>query len=205
MLTMLPPPLSSMPGATSWHSANVAVRFTATVDANSSTSCSTAGTTPLTPALLTSTSTRPNVSAAVATSRRRSASTVTSQATATLPGHCWATACSRDSRRPARTTVAPAAVSTSAKRAPRPLDAPVTTATAPSRPKSALGSGAMADGASHAQPHVGDDIAVLAEMDVDRLTWADLVGEGRPDENLGVQFGEPLVGGPQFHRRGLGR
>src|SRR5579884_54232 len=126
--------------ATIWVSRKTDVRFTSMIWRNVAGGSSSAGTGSEMPALLTSRSTRPVRPAAVSTKRARSASTVTSQATAVAPGRSAANFSSRSTRRAPITTRAPAALRTRAKRSPMPLEAPVRMATRPSRRNRALGS-----------------------------------------------------------------
>src|SRR5579864_7650346 len=81
------------------------------------------------PALFTQMSIRPSSASAVSTRRARSSRSTTSQRRGTIPGCVRASSSSRSTRRPQATTRAPASASTVAKRAPRPLEAPVTIAT----------------------------------------------------------------------------
>ena len=95
------------------------------------------GTAVPTPALLTSTSTWPNSSIASATMRSQSATLATSVSThsALRPAASTraAVSASRSTRRAPSTTSAPASARPWAKATPRPLEAPVTMATLPSR------------------------------------------------------------------------
>ncbi len=77
-----------------------------------------------------------SVSAWAIAARMLSGSVTSSRTTCALPPFDSMSArssLSRSTRREASTTLAPAAASTCAKRAPRPLDAPVISATLPSR------------------------------------------------------------------------
>ncbi len=95
------------------------------------------------PALLTRMSIVPNAASPAATAATRLSASVASICTAKAcpPALriCAASASNRSSRRAASTTAAPCAASTCAKRAPRPEEAPVTSATRPVRSAELLG------------------------------------------------------------------
>ena len=110
------------------------VRFTATVASQSArliSSTEAAG--PNTPALLNSTSTRPQRWRAAAKSRSTSSGTVTSQGTASAWACPAPVSSSCASRRPASTTRYPSASMSRATALPIPEPAPVTTATRPGK------------------------------------------------------------------------
>ena len=98
-----------------------------------------AGTAVPTPALLTSTSTRPNASIASSTSRWHCSGSATSVATVCTRRPVVrtdsATASSLSTRRAPRTTSAPASANAWANATPSPLEAPVTMTTLSSRRK----------------------------------------------------------------------
>ena len=106
---------------------------------NCSTVSRVAGTAVPMPALLTSTSTRPNSAIAASTSAWQSGCRATSVATAIARRPAASTssvvAAIRSTRRAPRATSAPASASACAKATPRPDEAPVTIATLPSREK----------------------------------------------------------------------
>ena len=95
-----------------------------------------AGTAVPTPALLTSTSTRPNSAIAASTRAWHWAGSETSVATIStrrpVSRTSWAVSSRRSTRRAPSTTSAPASASACANATPRPLEAPVTMATLPS-------------------------------------------------------------------------
>src|ERR1700751_3760543 len=138
MLTMLPPLFAaSMRRAASCAQKNTASRSVERMRRHSSSASSTARPACATPALLTRTVTVPKAfsaaskAPAMAWRSRTSADTVIA-----LPPDlaiCACSAVSRSARRATRTTQAPFAARVWAKRAPSPLDAPVTSATLPLR------------------------------------------------------------------------
>src|SRR6059036_3394515 len=115
------------------------------------------------PALFTTTSIRPKRSSVKATSRSRSASTLTSHVHVASPSTSAARRSSRSARRAAPTTWAPAADRTRAKRSPSPLEAPVTMATRPSSPKISAGPvTSCATGLDTLDQHAGAEAAATA-------------------------------------------
>src|SRR5699024_4491826 len=113
------------------------MRLMSTTRRNSSGVSRVAGTAVPMPALLTSTSTRPNPSIAACARARHWSGSATSVATHSALRPVSRTSCaassSRSARRAASTTSAPASANPRANATPRPDDAPVTTATRPSR------------------------------------------------------------------------
>src|SRR5438876_1199225 len=123
--------------AASWAQNNTASRLVPKTRRHCASSISIARSAWVTPALLTSTVTVPNAASAASNARRIAARSSTSAETATArPPFCpmrSLTAASRSARRATSATAATFAASTSAKRTPSPLEAPVTSATWPVR------------------------------------------------------------------------
>ena len=132
-LTIAPPPLSTMTGTVNRISTNGAVTLKRCAASNAFSLVSINGRGSQPPALLTSTSMRPNSPIAAATSRSRSSVRVTSHCTDRLRRPRSRTSAAVRSMsatvRAATTTSAPASASARAVPAPMPLPAPVTTAT----------------------------------------------------------------------------
>src|SRR5437868_130607 len=166
MLTMVPRPASSIARPTSWLRAKAAVRLTSRTSPKRSGDSASAGSGVPTPALLTRMSTRPKRSSVEASSRSRSLASTTSHGTDS-PSISLASASIRSARRAATTTDAPAPARTCAKRAPRPLDAPVTIAT---RPLSRKG--------SKTSTRSGEKLADQHRLQASRSGVADERGEG---------------------------
>jgi hypothetical protein len=131
--TIAPRPAATMCGCTAWASRNGATRLSSSVPRTTSTGSSSAGWTPrMAPAAFTRISGPPSRSATSGTSASSAAASTRSQATARPPTSPASD--SRRSRRRATTaTRAPADARARATAAPRPDDAPVTTATRPAR------------------------------------------------------------------------
>ena len=138
MLTIAPPlSAASRRRAASRDQKNTASRLVPMTRRQSSSLSSTARPDATTPALLTSTVTVPNACSAASKARVMALRSSTSAGIATARPPAFSilsfTAGSRSGRRATSATAAPASASTSAKRTPRPLDAPVTSATSPVR------------------------------------------------------------------------
>src|SRR6056297_849368 len=127
-----PDPLAIIEGAESFDRCHSAVTLISIDERKRSMVSSSTATDPPTPALLTSTSTRPCRSTTSATSRSRALSSAMSATMTSAPGNCAASDSRRSARRAVSTTYAPTPWSTLAKCAPRPDDAPVTSTTWPS-------------------------------------------------------------------------
>jgi hypothetical protein len=111
--------------------------FRSTIRSHSSSGASMIGPSSITPALLTTVSMRPSSSTVVATACSACCWSVTSAVIVRAlppPSLIWvASASSRSVRRATRATLAPRAASAAAVACPMPLEAPVTSATVPSR------------------------------------------------------------------------
>ena len=139
------------------------------------------------PALLTSTSRRPQrVRPSSATRRSRSSgSEQVGRRRRRRPSSSAASASRRSARRAATTTRAPTASSTRAKRSPSPDEAPVTTATLPSRRNRPSGSSASSSWRRSVRSRAGSAIftAVRADERADELAdarWRPPVGRTSP-------------------------
>ena len=132
VLMIDPPPLARSAGMAYLMPRKTPRRFTATRRSNTSSSVSSSGWWASIPALLNTTSSRPNVSTAAANIAFTSAACETSARTAIAS---WPISAAADSWCPltsAQTTLAPSAANSSAEARPMPDPAPVTTATLPS-------------------------------------------------------------------------
>src|SRR5437763_10559249 len=179
MLTMAPPPLSSMAGISYFMQRKTPRRLTRTARSKSSTatSASGAGMWP-SPALLKAASRRPQASRVCATRRSTEAGSPTSVGTASAwPPEALmssATAARACSSRAASTTVAPAAAKVRTAAAPMPRLAPVMMATLPVR------SGLVGAGVGMPSLQVVQALAILVAGDlaVSVPLGQDLLGPG---------------------------
>ena len=124
---------ASSSGAVSRHMSSTLIRLTSMTWRRSSRDCSSIGPSSQIPALLTSTSRRPCDSSRPASACRWRASVMSPAIVSIRSPHSRASSSSRSARRAVASTCAPAWCSTRANRAPRPAEAPVTSATRPSR------------------------------------------------------------------------
>ena len=123
---MRPPPCSRIAGSTARVISAAAKKLTSICARNCPGENSSAAPSEPSPAILASTSMRPNRSSAVRTACARAAASVTSSATASAASGCGAaSAWSASARRAASAARSPRARTASARARPKPLDAPV--------------------------------------------------------------------------------